>query len=92
VRLSGYQVVVWTLDTQDSLDEVLPLERVEELLRRDGGGVVLMHDLDWPHDPARVQYILAATRRMLEVGRELGLETCTMSELFGADRRRAHAG
>lgn len=77
----GFRVVVWTLDTRDSLPEVMPLDEVERRLRRDGGAVVLLHDLDWPHDPARVEYTLAATRRVLEVGRDLGLEICTMSEL-----------
>lgn len=87
-RSHGCRVVVWTLDTKDSGDAGLSLDEVEQRLRDDGGGVVLMHDLDWHGEPARVDRVIATTRRVLEVGRSLGLETCTISDLL-APRRRA---
>ena len=46
--LQGFRVVFWTIDCKDAEKHTIrkPDEVVEELLRK-GGGVVLMHDLDF---------------------------------------------
>ena len=81
-RLAGFRVAVWTIDTEDALDRAAEPASIIAKLRADGGGVVLMHDLDWaPGDP-RDGATLAIARELLAAGRELGLETCTMSELI----------
>jgi peptidoglycan-N-acetylglucosamine deacetylase len=69
----------WTIDSGDT-SEVLPqLSGVADRLRREGGGIVLMHDLDRTEE--RNRYVLELTASLLDVARDEGLKVATLGEL-----------
>jgi len=74
----------WTVDSGDT-HAVLPApQTIVEAVRRDGGGVVLMHDFDRGSETrvARHAYVLKTTERLLELARAEGLHTPAFGELL----------
>jgi hypothetical protein len=54
---------------------------VLERLRRDGGGVVLLHDSD-RNDPGHEEFVVTATRLLLELATHNNLRVLTAGELL----------
>jgi peptidoglycan/xylan/chitin deacetylase (PgdA/CDA1 family) len=77
----------WTIDSSDTWTTPMPVERVISKIRREGGGVVLMHDHDRPNSPEREEYVLDLTRTVLELARKEGFSICRMGDIYGEDRR-----
>jgi hypothetical protein len=63
---------------------------VEEQVRRDGGGVVLVHDFD--RNPATAQvrsrYVLDLTTRLLQLADQEGFAVRPLGELLGESDER----
>jgi peptidoglycan/xylan/chitin deacetylase (PgdA/CDA1 family) len=87
VRLQGCMQSWWTIDSSDTWTTPMPVERVISKIRREGGGVVLMHDHDRPNSPEREEYVLDLTRTVLELARKEGFSICRMGDIYGEDRR-----
>jgi peptidoglycan/xylan/chitin deacetylase (PgdA/CDA1 family) len=69
----------WTIDSGDT-QEILPNpSEVAEQLRRAGGGIVLMHDLDRTRE--RNQYVLDLTASLLDVARQEAFNVVPLREL-----------
>jgi peptidoglycan/xylan/chitin deacetylase (PgdA/CDA1 family) len=69
----------WTIDSGDT-QKVLPNPRqVAYQVRRAGGGIVLMHDLDRTQE--RNQYVLEVTASLLEVARQEAIKVVPLREL-----------
>jgi peptidoglycan/xylan/chitin deacetylase (PgdA/CDA1 family) len=69
----------WTIDSGDT-QEILPNpKQVADKVRRAGGGIVLMHDLDRTHE--RNQYVLEVTAALLEVARQEAIKVVPLREL-----------
>jgi peptidoglycan-N-acetylglucosamine deacetylase len=69
----------WTIDSGDT-QKVLPNPRqVADQVRRAGGGIVLMHDLDRTQE--RNQYVLEVTASLLEVARQEAIKVVPLREL-----------
>jgi peptidoglycan-N-acetylglucosamine deacetylase len=86
--LHGFRVVFWTIDCKDAEQHTIrrPDDVVDELLRK-GGGVVLMHDLDFDagsfeERPAKV---LALCEALIQAARRSGMRICTVDELYAGD-------
>lgn len=58
----------WTIDSGDTRDVLPQPAEVAERLRRAGGGIVLMHDLD--RTPERNKYVLELTALLLDVAQQ----------------------
>jgi peptidoglycan/xylan/chitin deacetylase (PgdA/CDA1 family) len=69
----------WTIDSGDTHDILPQTADVAEQLRTEGGGIVLMHDLD--RTEARNRYVLELTASLLDVALQEGLNVTTLREL-----------
>ena len=69
----------WTIDSGDTHDTLPQTADVAEQLRSEGGGIVLMHDLDRTEE--RNRYVLELTASLLDVARQEGLNVTTLREL-----------
>jgi len=72
----------WTIDSTDTWPTPMPIEGVVDRIRRDGGGVILMHDHSRPNNPEREAYVLELTKCILELARKEKFKLCRMSEIF----------
>lgn len=88
-RAGGARLAWWTHDSGDTWLELPRTEDVAAAVRRDGGGVVLMHDLD--RDEPRIAYVLELTERLLVLARSEGLSVVTQGELLGGSGREGGA-
>lgn len=78
----------WTIDSGDT-HRVLPDPSVVvESVRRNSGGVVLMHDFDRSPEThaARSSYVLTVTRQLLELANREGLAVRTLGEVIRSQR------
>jgi peptidoglycan/xylan/chitin deacetylase (PgdA/CDA1 family) len=78
----------WTVDSGDT-HAVLPTpQTIVEAVRRDGGGVVLMHDFDRdpPNDEPRETFVLELTEQLLKAARGEGWRVCRLGELLEETR------
>jgi peptidoglycan/xylan/chitin deacetylase (PgdA/CDA1 family) len=89
--LQGYRVVFWTIDCKDAEKHTIrrPHDVVEELLRK-GGGVVLMHDLDFEAGAfeERPGKVLALCEALIQAARRNGMRICTVDELYAGSARQ----
>lgn len=74
----------WTLDTKDTMRR-LPADEVLQRLEREGGGVVLMHDLD-RHDGVEDElshsdYVIDLIDKIASFSRERGYRIVTFADL-----------
>jgi peptidoglycan/xylan/chitin deacetylase (PgdA/CDA1 family) len=74
----------WTIVSGDTPRERRPADAVAAELRAAGGGVVLMHDFD--REPERDDWVLTATRALLETAKGEGLAVRSLGEVVGAIR------
>jgi hypothetical protein len=69
----------WTIDSGDT-DNTLPdPSHVAERLRREGGGIVLMHDLD--RTQPRNEFVLEVTAALLDVAQQESFQVMPLSEI-----------
>ncbi|HTC46678.1 MAG TPA: polysaccharide deacetylase family protein [Candidatus Aquilonibacter sp.] len=69
----------WTIDSGDT-DDVLPRPaQVADRLRKAGGGIVLMHDLDRTQE--RNNFVLETTASLLDVAGQESLQVASLREI-----------
>jgi peptidoglycan/xylan/chitin deacetylase (PgdA/CDA1 family) len=82
MKLLGYKIVFWTIDSGDTHKSLPDTEAIVDRLVENGGGVVLMHSFDRKPDvDGRQDYVLKLTQRLIEAAKERGLKVCTCAEL-----------
>ncbi|MHA6262887.1 polysaccharide deacetylase family protein [Arenibacterium sp. CAU 1754] len=85
----GLRYAYWTVDTRDSWDRRQIPDVLEEILQKQGG-VVLMHDFEIPKrgpDPAQhLDYVLKATREIIDFARKNNMRLCRFSDLYSPPR------
>ena len=79
-RLTDARIAWWTCDSGDSRLELPNMHELVAAVRRQQGGVVLMHDHH--RDPVRSGYVLELTRRLLNAAREDGMRVLPLGELL----------
>ena len=86
----------WTVDSRDSWEEPRPIAAVLAMIRRQGGGVVLMHDCDapprLPNPGAHPDHILALTGAIIDLAAAEGFTMLTVGDLLGQETRGAVHG
>lgn len=73
----------WTIDSGDTFPELPDPGRAAERLRRDGGGVVLLHDFDGTRPQERLEYVVTATELLLDAAERDGLRAVTLGTALG---------
>jgi len=69
----------WTIDSGDTHNLLPSTNQLADRLRREGGGIVLMHDLD--RAQPRNEFVLKMTSALLEVARKESFRIKPLSEL-----------
>lgn len=80
--LKGRKLAWWTIDSSDTWEKTMPVETLVETVRAAGGGVVLLHDFERRTDKERNNYVLEATRRLLELARKENFRVRTFGQLM----------
>lgn len=79
IRRRGAPVWWWTIDSGDS-HKVLPsVGQVADKVRSEGGGIVLMHDLD--RTQSRNDFVLETTAALLDVARRESFQVKALTDL-----------
>jgi peptidoglycan/xylan/chitin deacetylase (PgdA/CDA1 family) len=79
LRRRGAPVWWWTIDSGDTHRALPSASQVADRLRQEGGGVVLMHDLD--RTQPRSDYVLELTALLLDVAQQESMQIKTLSDL-----------
>ncbi len=86
IRRRGAKTVLWTHDSGDTAKELPKPGQIIDAVRRDRGGVVLLHDFDRESDSAynvaRAEYVLEVTQGLLEAAARDGLRVITAGQLL----------
>jgi peptidoglycan-N-acetylglucosamine deacetylase len=69
----------WTIDSGDTKDVLPSVRQVADRLRSEGGGVVLMHDLD--RTPSRNEFVLGLTSELLGLAKRESFQVKPLREL-----------
>lgn len=83
VWLQGGRQSWWTIDSTDTWQKPRTVEDVLDQVRTEGGGVVLMHDLDRPARPEHEKFVLDLTRGLLDLANNEGYRICKLGEIIG---------
>ena len=65
-RMRGWRIVTWTHPSGDTYRELPDPSEIAERVDRDGGGVVLLHDMD-RDDPERERFVLRTTAVLIDL-------------------------
>ncbi|HUX90615.1 MAG TPA: polysaccharide deacetylase family protein [Gallionellaceae bacterium] len=76
----------WTIDSTDTWTNPLPIEKIVNRVKNEGGGVVLMHDHD-RKDAGAHNYVIDMTLRLIQLARAEGYNILTIQDLEGASSR-----
>jgi peptidoglycan/xylan/chitin deacetylase (PgdA/CDA1 family) len=87
IMMNNAKLAWWTIDSSDTWATPIPVERVIARIKREGGGVILMHDHDRASSSEREEYVLELTRTILELARKESFSICRMGDIYGEDRR-----
>jgi peptidoglycan-N-acetylglucosamine deacetylase len=79
IRRRGAPVWWWTIDSGDTRDVLPDPNQVADKLRREGGGIVLMHDLD--RTQQRNDFVLELTAALLDVARQESIKVTPLREI-----------
>jgi peptidoglycan/xylan/chitin deacetylase (PgdA/CDA1 family) len=79
IRRRGAPVWWWTIDSGDTYDVPPSVNQVADRLRGEGGGIVLMHDLD--RAQSRNEFVLEATAALLDVAKQESLKIMPLRQL-----------
>lgn len=86
----------WTVDTRDSWEEPRSVQQVIAMIRRQQGGVVLMHDCDAPprsrRPRAHPDHILALTGAIIDLAAEEGFSIVHFGDLHRSGEDDAGQG
>lgn len=70
-KVRGLPILTWTHVSGDTHEELPDPATIVAKIERDGGGVVLMHDMERP-DSARSNFVLDLTGRLIETAESRG--------------------
>jgi hypothetical protein len=79
IRRRGAPVGWWTIDSGDTHSPLPRPNQVVDRLVRDGGGIILMHDLDRSED--RNNFVLETTALLLNAAESEAFDIKPLSEL-----------
>ena len=79
------RVAWWTVDSGDTWAQLPPVQQVVDAVVADGGGVVLLHDLD--RSTPRRDFVLEVTERLLALAADRGLSVIGLGELMAEGGR-----
>jgi peptidoglycan/xylan/chitin deacetylase (PgdA/CDA1 family) len=82
VRFHGCRQSWWTIDSTDTWKRPIGVTEILDRVRAQGGGVVLLHDLDRPAQPEREKFVLDLTRGLLDLAADEGFRICRLGDVI----------
>ncbi len=82
VRLQGCTQSWWTIDSTDTWENPRSVDEILAQVRTQGGGVVLLHDLDRITRPTHEHFVLDLTRGLLEMAEREEFRICRLGEVI----------
>ena len=79
IRRRGASVWWWTIDSGDTHTTLPSASQIADRLRREGGGIVLMHDLD--RTQPRNDFVLELTSTLIDVAKRESLQIKPLRDL-----------
>jgi peptidoglycan/xylan/chitin deacetylase (PgdA/CDA1 family) len=79
LRRRGASVWWWTIDSHDTHAALPTVGQIADRLRNDGGGIVLMHDLNRTRE--RNDFVLELTATLLDVARQESIEVKPLRDI-----------
>jgi peptidoglycan-N-acetylglucosamine deacetylase len=79
IRRRGAPVWWWTIDSGDTRDVLPAPGEIADQVRREGGGIVLMHDLD--RTQSRNEFVLEVTAALLDVAHQASFKVTPLREI-----------
>jgi len=73
----------WTIDSTDSWERPRDIEEILEIVRQQGGGVVLLHDLERPEKISGDGFTVALTIALLELAVKENFRVGTYNDALG---------
>jgi peptidoglycan-N-acetylglucosamine deacetylase len=70
----------WTIDSTDTWANPLPIEKIVDRVKSEGGGVVLMHDHD-RKDASAHDYVINLTLRLIQLARNEGYNILKLQDV-----------
>lgn len=70
----------WTIDSTDTWENPLPIEKTVDRVKNEGGGVILMHDYD-RKDASEHNYVINLTLRLIQLARDEGYNILTLQDM-----------
>ena len=80
IWISRHKLAWWTIDSTDTWSKPLSVEAIIDRVRKEDGGVILMHDND-RSDINRHEYVIKLTQRLIEFARDEGYVIRTLQDL-----------
>lgn len=80
IWIARHKIAWWTVDSTDTWPSPLPIEKIVERVKNQGGGVVLMHDNDRT-DASRHDYVINLTLGLIQLARDEGYHFYTLQDL-----------
>jgi len=80
--MRGLKVGWWTHDSTDTWAETSTIEDIVTSIKNNGGGVVLMHDLNRVAMPDRNQFVLDLTKALIEMAEQEGISVVPQRDLY----------
>lgn len=84
VSMQGYRQSWWTIDSTDTWATPRAVGLILDQVRCEGGGVVLLHDMDRPGHPEHEAFVLELTRALLDLAETEKFGICTLGEVLKA--------
>lgn len=80
ILITHHRLAWWTIDSTDTWPNPLPIEQIIERVRKENGGVVLMHDHDRDNTYMH-NYVIGLTQGLIQLARDEGYAICTFQNL-----------
>lgn len=82
VWLRGCRQSWWTIDSTDTWEHTRGVKEILDKVRAEGGGIVLMHDIDRPAKPEREKFVLDLTQGLLDLAENEDFRICKLGEVI----------
>lgn len=79
--ISRRKLAWWTIDSTDTWTKPLAVEKIVERVKNEGGGVILMHDLD-RNDASAHEYVINLTLGLIQLARAEGYNIRTLQDVL----------
>lgn len=79
IWISRHKIAWWTIDSTDTWPSTLPIDAIIDRVRKEGGGVVLMHDND-RSDLSRHEYVIKLTQKLIQLAHNEGYIILTLQD------------